>query len=68
MSAYDNDRGVSTRDCGCCFDVVQPDGRVGKAAPGMVSGFVGCSDGVEPNGLGFNTMDEAIRPLIGDPQ
>lgn len=66
MSAYDVP--VSLLDCGCCYQVLLPDGRVAKVAPGQLGGFVGCSDGVEPDGPGFDTVDEAIRSLIGAPQ
>ncbi len=69
MSAYANDPRVT--DMGDGFFRVLP--RPGEqpllaVAPGVHGGFVAGQLGEEWSGLGFDTADEAIRSLIGDPQ
>lgn len=69
MSAYDNDPRV-TMLLDETFHVVVDDERNSKhvcsgALGGFVTHFVGDD---KTDGPGFDTADEAIRSLIGDPQ
>lgn len=68
MSAYDNDSRVAMLTCehGCVEVAVN--GGTRYAGPGQLGGFVTWSDGQQPDGLGFDSLDEAIASLIGDPQ
>lgn len=74
MSAYANDGRVYLKDSGAYHVELPGDGR-----PGSIDGYVVPIDGgtrfvayiglldSEPEGRGFDTADEAIRSLIGDP-
>jgi hypothetical protein len=69
VSAYDNDARVTKVDDGfyrvtCC----PGEGPVGKVGPGLYGGFVAYIDEDDVTGPGFNSADDAIRSLIGDPQ
>lgn len=68
MSAYDNDPRVTSHPASM-FIVVPESGPVNCVCPGQLGGFV--THDVETDvshGHGFDTADEAIRSLIGDPQ
>jgi hypothetical protein len=69
MSAYNHDpRVVSNGDGG--FHVFERPGTypIGVVCPGLFGGFVGLRTGEESSGPGFDTADEAIRSLIGEPR
>ncbi|WP_033338922.1 hypothetical protein [Catenuloplanes japonicus] len=68
MSAYANDSRVTVLVCG--HGCVKVDGGNGVVyvGPGQLGGFVAWDDGQEPDGTGFDSLDEAIRSRIGDPQ
>lgn len=67
MSLYDNDPRVNT-DPDDSF-TVSVEGRWKHVCPGQRGGFVTHSVGVDKvDGPGFDTADEAIRSLIGDPR
>jgi len=75
VSAYDEDPRVDWRGDGTYHVELPGDGR-----PGSIDGYVIPIDGgtrfvayiglldSEPEGWGFDTADEAIRSLIGEPK
>lgn len=68
MSAYDNDPRV-TANLDATFNVNTGDVYARHVCPGLMGGWVAHSLGPDDaDGLGFDTADEAIRSLIGDPQ
>lgn len=70
VSAYDRDPRVNETSAGH-YDVACAPGDelAGRVAPGLYGGFVAwVRHPDEISGPGFNTADEAIRSLIGDPQ
>jgi hypothetical protein len=67
VSAYENDPRVTAWPDGT-FGV--SDGQTPRhVCPGLFGGYVAHSMGADDvDGLGFDTADEAIRSLIGEPQ
>lgn len=66
MSAYTNDPRVTAQPDNT-FEV-DDDGASRHVCPGLFGGYVAHSVGADDvDGLGFDTADEAIRSLIGDP-
>jgi hypothetical protein len=65
MSAYDDDPRVTAQADGT-YNVDAGTSR--HVCPGAFGGYVTHSTGADDaDGLGFDTADDAIRSLIGDP-
>ena len=69
MSAYDNDPRVAVNPSHPgTFDITDSS-VVGHVCPGLFGGWMAHSVGEDDvDGLVFDTADEAMRSLIGDPQ
>lgn len=70
MSAYANDPRVTYHACGCHIDVTTSDAATSGPVWLLPDGAYATRAGVPESGNGmatFDTADEAIRSLIGDP-